>query len=59
MHVVLDIGVLIAALINTNTPPALIYQAWRKRRFEVVTSEWQLAKLHLHPLLQCWHPQKG
>ena len=42
MRVVLDTGVLIAALITTNTPPALIYQAWRKRRFELVTSEWQL-----------------
>ena len=42
MRVVLDTGVLLAALITTNTPPALIYQAWRKRRFELVTSEWQV-----------------
>ena len=42
MRVVLDTGVLIAALITPNTPPALIYQAWRKRRFELVTSEWQV-----------------
>ncbi len=42
MLVVLDTGILIAALITTDTPPALIYQAWRKKRFELVTSEWQL-----------------
>ena len=42
MRVVLDTGILIAALITTGTPPALIYQAWRKNRFELVTSTWQL-----------------
>ena len=42
MRVVLDTGILIAALITTDTPPASIYQAWRKRHFELVTSEWQL-----------------
>ena len=42
MRVVLDTGILIAALITTDNPPALIYQAWRKKRFELVTSEWQL-----------------
>jgi len=44
MRVVLDTGILIAALITTDTPPALIYQAWRKKRFELVTSEWQLGE---------------
>ena len=42
MRIVLDTGILIAALITTDTPPALIYQAWRKKHFELVTSEWQL-----------------
>ncbi|MEN8179163.1 MAG: putative toxin-antitoxin system toxin component, PIN family [Pseudomonadota bacterium] len=42
MRIVLDTGILIAALITSDTPPALIYQAWRKKRFELVTSEWQL-----------------
>lgn len=42
MRVVLDTGILIAALITTDTPPALIYQAWRKKHFELITSEWQL-----------------
>ena len=42
MRVVLDTGILIAALITRGTPPDRIYQAWRKRRFELVTSEWQL-----------------
>jgi len=42
MRVVLDTGILIAALITKDTPPDQIYQAWRKRHFELVTSEWQL-----------------
>lgn len=42
MRVVLDTGVMIAALITKGTPPNQIYQAWRKRRFELITSEWQL-----------------
>jgi putative PIN family toxin of toxin-antitoxin system len=41
MRVVLDTGIPIAPLITTDNPPALIYQAWRKKRFELVTSEWQ------------------
>ena len=42
MRVVLDTGILIAALITVNTPPAYCYKAWRKKRFELITSEWQL-----------------
>jgi putative PIN family toxin of toxin-antitoxin system len=42
MRVVLDTGILIAALITKDTPPDQIYQAWRKQRFELVTSVWQL-----------------
>lgn len=42
MRVVLDTGVLIAALITADTPPDRIYQAWRKGRFKLVTSSWQL-----------------
>jgi putative PIN family toxin of toxin-antitoxin system len=42
MRIVLDTGILIAALITKDTPPDQIYQAWRKQRFELVTSEWQL-----------------
>ena len=42
MRVVLDTGVLIAALITRDTPPDRIYQAWRRRRFELITSDWQL-----------------
>ncbi len=39
MRVVLDTGILIAALITRDTPPDRIYQAWRKQRFELVTSK--------------------
>jgi putative PIN family toxin of toxin-antitoxin system len=42
MRVVLDTGILIAALITKDTPPDNIYQAWRTRRFELITSQWQL-----------------
>lgn len=45
MRVVLDTGVLIAALITADTPPDRIYQAWRKGRFKLVTSSWQLDEL--------------
>ena len=55
MRVVLDTGVLIAALITSDTTPDLVYQAWRKKRFELVTSEWQLAefrRVSRHPKLR-------
>lgn len=44
MRVVLDFGVLIAALITADTPPDQVYQAWRKKRFTLVTSLWQLGE---------------
>lgn len=44
MRVVLDTGILIAALITADTPPDQIYQAWRKKRFTLITSSWQLAE---------------
>ena len=44
MRIVLDTCILIAALITKNTPPDFIYQAWRKKKFELITSEWQLAE---------------
>jgi hypothetical protein len=42
MRVVLDTGILIAALITADTPPDQVYQAWRKKRFTLITSAWQL-----------------
>lgn len=45
MRVVLDTGVLLAALITSGTPPDLIYRAWRKKTFELITSDWQLEEL--------------
>ncbi len=44
MRVVLDTGILIAALITRKTPPDQIYQAWRKKKFDLITSEWQLSE---------------
>ena len=45
MRVVLDTGILIAALITSGSPLDAIYRAWRKKRFELITSEWQLDEL--------------
>ena len=42
MRVVLDTGILIAALITADTSPDRVYQAWRKKRFTLITSAWQL-----------------
>jgi predicted nucleic acid-binding protein len=44
MRVVPDAGILIAALIAGGIPPDAIYQAWRRRRFTLMTSEWRLAE---------------
>jgi len=33
---------LIVALITIETPPDKIYRTWRKKRFQLITSEWQL-----------------
>jgi uncharacterized protein len=44
MRVVLDTGILIATLITADTPPDQVYQAWRKKRFTLVTSVWQLGE---------------
>jgi uncharacterized protein len=44
MRIVLDTGILIAALITADTPPDQVYQAWRKKRFTLVTSVWQLGE---------------
>ena len=40
--VVIDTNILIAALIVRTSPPAQLYEAWKKRRFLLVTSEAQL-----------------
>ena len=45
MRAVLDTGILLAALMTSGTPPDLIYRTWRKKSFELVTSEWQLEEL--------------
>ena len=42
MRAVLDTGILIAALITADTSPDRVYQAWRKKRFTLITSAWQI-----------------
>jgi putative PIN family toxin of toxin-antitoxin system len=45
VRIVLDTNILIAALITKDTPPDLLYQAWLKGEFELVTSSAQLAEV--------------
>jgi putative PIN family toxin of toxin-antitoxin system len=45
LRVILDSNVLISALIATGSPPDLIYRAWRRKRFTLVTSGVQLLEL--------------
>jgi putative PIN family toxin of toxin-antitoxin system len=45
MRVVLDSNILLSALLSPHNPPHRIYQAWRHRRFELVTAEVQLDEL--------------
>ncbi|MBI3043261.1 MAG: putative toxin-antitoxin system toxin component, PIN family [Betaproteobacteria bacterium] len=61
MRVVLDSNVLISALISAGSPPDLIYRAWRKKRFILVTSKTQLAEIRRasrYPKLQKIAPQE-
>jgi predicted nucleic acid-binding protein len=45
MRVVLDSNIFLSALISPHGPPHTIYQAWRRRRFDLVTAAVQLDKL--------------
>ncbi len=42
MLVILDTNILIGALMTRATPPALLYEAWKAGRFNLVSSEAQL-----------------
>lgn len=55
LRLVLDTNILISALLRKNTPPYLLYQAWRDRLFELVTSLEQLEEFQrvmAYPKLQ-------
>jgi uncharacterized protein len=45
MRVVLDSNVLLSALISPHGPPHRIYEAWRQRRFDLLTCPTQLDEL--------------
>jgi hypothetical protein len=45
MRVVLDSNILISALISPHHAPHRIYEAWRQRRFELITCREQLEEL--------------
>jgi hypothetical protein len=45
VRVVLDTNILIGALITRDTPPDVLYRAWLRGAFEVVTSRAQLVEL--------------
>lgn len=44
MRVVIDTNILISALISPGGLPDLLYQLWRAKKFDLVSSEWQLAE---------------
>ena len=45
MRIVLDTNVLVSALITKGTPPNLLYEAWSRGEFQLVTSRVQIAEL--------------
>ena len=45
MRIVLDTGILISALITKDTPPDMLYQGWRKGKFDLVSSTAQLEEI--------------
>ncbi len=45
MRIVLDTNILIGALITKGTPPDVLYQAWLKGEFELVTSTAKMAEI--------------
>lgn len=45
LQIVLDTNILISALLRKNTPPYLLYKAWRDFQFELVTSLEQIQEL--------------
>jgi hypothetical protein len=55
MRVLLDTNVLVSALITSNTPPDLIYRAWRKQAFDLIFCDEQLIEIErvlAYPKLQ-------
>ena len=45
MLAVLDTNLFLSALLSENGPPALIVEAWRAERFDLVTSREQIAEV--------------
>ena len=45
MRVVLDTGIFVSALITKDTPPDILYNGWRDRQFDLVTSLAQMDEL--------------
>jgi putative PIN family toxin of toxin-antitoxin system len=45
VRLVLDTNILVSSLIRKNTPPSLLYRAWRLQRFALLTSTHQLAEV--------------
>lgn len=45
VRLVLDTNILVSSLIRKDTPPYLLYRAWRQQRFVLLTSAQQLAEV--------------
>jgi len=55
VRIVLDTGIFVSALITRNTPPDMLYTAWREGHFDLVTSQPQLeeiARVLMYPKLR-------
>ncbi len=45
MRIVIDTGIFVSALITKNTPPDILYDAWKRRAFQLITSDVQLEEI--------------
>ena len=45
VRLVLDTNILVSSLIRKDTPPYLLYRAWRHQRFDLLTSAHQLVEV--------------
>lgn len=45
VRIVIDTGIFVSALITKNTPPDILYDAWKRRAFQLITSDVQLEEI--------------
>jgi len=45
VRIVLDAGIFVSALITKDTPPDMLCRSWRKKKFDLITSEAQIEEI--------------